>query len=216
MSFEYKFQEEHRRLIYEQVWECDPKYEGTIQIYHDLAPYEVDQIKEFLPANPKVIWEMGAGIGRGSIYLNHYYGNKKSRRWYLFDRNGYSEKNTGAFEPKEDEYYNEFALGESFCKLNGLTTFKYLDTEDVGAWSYGYKPDLIFSFCSFGMHVPLERYMDKMFEALAPEGTMIFGTRHAGYNDKSFSDKFKEVIFKPSKGLAPFPIENWLILRGKK
>lgn len=163
MDFKYKHNQEHLYLLLDQVWEAKEEHGGDLTVYDGLAPYEVSQIKEFLPEDPKVIWEMGAGLGRGSIYLNYWYGAKKSRRWYLFDRNGFSERNTGAFNPKEDEYYNDFMLGAS-----------------------------------------------------SPDVTMIFGTRHAGYNDKSFSDKFKEVIFLPSKGKAPFPIENWLILRGLK
>lgn len=216
MEFKYKYREEHLRLIFEQVWEAREEFGGSLQIYNELAPYEVSQIEEFLPKDPKVIWEMGAGLGRGSIYLNHYYGSKKSRRWYLFDRDGISEKNTGAFNPKEDEYYNDPKLGASFCELNGLTTFQYLDTEVEEDWKVPYPPDLIFSFCSFGMHVSLERYIDRLIGASSPDVTMIFGTRHSGYNNKSFTDRFKEVIFLPSKGQAPFPIENWLILRGLK
>lgn len=216
MDFKYKHNPEHLFLILDQVWEAKEEHGGDLTVYDRLAPYEVSQIKEFLPEDPKVIWEMGAGLGRGSIYLNHYYGNKKSRRWYLFDRDGFSEENMGAFKPKKDEYYNDFKLGESFCKLNGLDTFLYLDTEIEGDWAQAYPPDLVFSFCSFGMHVELERYMDKMISKSKDSTVFIFGTRHAGYNDKSFSDRFKEVIFIPSKGQAPFPIENWLILRGMK
>lgn len=223
MEFKYKSQECHIPWIYEQVWEADPKYEGDLTVYDRLALYEYEQIKEFIPENlygneefnrPNRILELGAGLGRGSIYLNHVFQNP-SLAWVLADRDGSSEENTGAFEPKEDEYYCDFKATKSFCKLNGLDKIRLFDTEKED-WRQLGKFSLIFSFCSFGMHVPIERYIDRIVELCKEDTVLIFGTRHRGYNDKSFSDRFREVIFKPSKGQAPFPTENWLILRGLK
>ncbi len=215
MTFKYKFNDEHLFWTREQVWESDEKYGGTIQVYNDLAPYEVSQIDEYLPYPEDVtnILEFGAGLGRGSVYLKYW--TYPNARFILADRDGSSKENTGAFKPKEDEYYCDFEATKSFCRLNGMDNFAMFDTEKDD-WRQLPKFDFIFSFCSLGMHVPIERYIDQLLEVSDPHVTMIFGTRHAGYNDKSFSDKFEEVIFKPSKGLAPFPLENWLILRGKK
>lgn len=223
MTFKYKYQEEHVKHCLEQVWESDEKYGGTLQVYDDLAPYEYEQIKEFIPpelygqgdfSRGNRVLELGAGQGRGSIYLNHVF-NNSNLSWVLADRDGSSKKNTGAFNPKEDEYYCDFESTKSFCKINGLSRFTMFDTEKED-WRQLGKFKFIFSFCSFGMHVPIERYIDQIANVSYEGTTLIFGTRHAGYNDKSFSDKFKEIIFKPSKGQAPFPIENWLILKGLK
>lgn len=212
----YKFNHEHLSRAEDQVWESKEEY-GGLSVYDELAPYEYNQIIEFIPhdlGKGYPVYEMGAGLGRGSIYFNHRFHNPNIR-YILCDRDGFSERNTGAFNPKEDEYYNDFELTKSFCKLNGMTNFGLFDTEKDD-WSALPKTEFIFSFCSFGMHVALERYMDRLISISKENVTMIFGTRHAGYNDKSFSDKFKEVIFKPSRGDTKFPIENWLILRGLK
>lgn len=216
MEFKYKFNHDHLQDIFNQVWEADEKFGGSIEVYNGLAPYEYSQIKDYLPLAPKNIMEAGCGLARGSIYLNSRYKEMgQSPKWFLADRDGFSEKNTGAFNPKEDEYYCSFERTKSFAQLNGLKNFWMFDTEKDD-WAQLPKMDVIFSFCSFGMHVALERYMDRLIGASSPDVTMIFGTRHAGYNDKSFANRFKEVIFKPSKGQAPFPVEHWLILRGLK
>lgn len=217
MTFKYKFNLEHLELMESQIWEMKKEHGGAT-VYDELAPYEVEQIKDYLPQAPDRILELGAGLGRGSIYLRHYFrenGLVFPPIWVLADRDGFSEENTGAFNPKVDEYYNDFKLGRSFCQMNGLDNFKFVDTE-TGDWSKWGKFDFIFSFCSFGMHVPLERYMDRLIGASLPDVTMIFGTRHAGYNGDSFKDKFKEVIYQQGAGRQPFPHENWLILRGVK
>jgi SAM-dependent methyltransferase len=214
MTFEYKFNSEHLSWIFEQVWEADEKYDGTFKVYNDLGAYEYDQIKDYIPSSISNVLECGAGLGRGSIYLNHLWQNTNIR-WILADRDGKSAKNTGAFEPKEDEYYNNFELAKSFCRMNGMTNFAMFDTEKDD-WRQLPKFDLIFSFCSFGMHVPIERYIDRLLEVSEPNVTMIFGTRHRGYGPQSFKDKFNEVIYKESLKVLPFPVENWLILKGKK
>lgn len=218
-SFKYKFYVEHFKHSLEQVWEADPKHEGDFSTYELLAPYEVSQIEEFLPKKPGRIAELGAGLGRGSVFINHYYNSvqKWAPLFTLADRDGYSKENTGAFNPKEDEYYCDFEATKSFCNLNGIEPSR-LSMFDTEKDDWGALPsfDFIFSFCSFGMHVDLHRYMDRILSVTKPGATLIFGTRHAGYNGASFADKFNEVIYKPSLQQAPFPIENWLILRGKK
>lgn len=214
-EFKYNYSQDHLPYMYNQVWEADPKYNGSVDVYNRLAPYEVSQIEEFLPFPEDVtnILELGAGQGRGSIYLSYWMYPHK--RFILADRDGSSKENTGAFNPKEDEYYCDFESTKSFCKLNKLTNFALFDTEKDD-WRQLPKFDLIFSFCSLGMHVPIERYIDRIVEVCHDETVLIFGTRHAGYGAHSFKDKFSEVIFKPSLGQAPFPAEHWLILKGKK
>ena len=214
MEFKYKFNHDHIFDAENQVWEAKEEHGGDLTVYDRLAPYEYSQIKDFLPINPKNILEAGCGLARGSIYLNSRYMERgQAPKWFLADRDGFSEENTGAFNPKEDEYYCSFERTKSFANLNGLKNFWMFDTEKDD-WAQLPKMDLIFSFCSFGMHVALERYMDRLLGASSPDVTMIFGTRHAGYNGESFKDKFREVIYKPGLDQAPFPHENWLILRG--
>ncbi len=214
MTFEYKFEDKHEALIRNQVWESDPKYGGTFKVYNDLAPYEVSQIKEYLPLVTNSVLELGSGLGRGSIYFNHLF-QKPNMRWVLADRDGFSKENTGAFNPKEDEYYNDFELTKSFCRLNGLEKFEMFDTEKDN-WSDLGTFDLIFSFCSFGMHVQISRYLDRIKSVCHDSTVLIFGTRHSSYGPQSFKENFKEVLFRPSEGKQPFPTENWLILKGPK
>lgn len=221
MVFEYKIPEKFLPLVYEQIWEASPKHKGDLLTYSKLSRHEYKAIKSYIPANVETVMELGCGLGRGSIYLNYRF-IKEGRdtcsiNWILVDRQGHSENNTGAFQPKKDEFYNDLLLTEEFCEVNGLDGIMTFDTEKDD-WN-GLKNlpvDFMFSFCSFGMHVPIERYIDRLLSVATDDVTMIFGTRHAGYNGESFTDNFKEVIFLPQPQVPPFPIEHWHILRGKK
>ena len=204
--YEYKFNDKHYKWMMEQQWEAR---EQGIEYYHKLAQHEfkqfVDQIDQ-----PKVVLELGCGLGRSSVYLNHLL-KDDSVQFVLADRDGKTD-NTGAFNPETDEYYNDLEQTEDFCKYNGIKNIITMDTES-DAWNTIPKADLILSTCSFGMHVAIERYMERILIASKPTTTMIFGTR-ANYGPNSFRNRFQEVLFRPGPDSRPYyPIEHWLILK---
>lgn len=204
--FPYKFAPRHLPFMREQIWEA----RENLKVYSDLSVFEYEQMFQYM-GNPKTVLEAGCGLGRGSIFLNHLLKNDQAL-YILADRSGYTT-NTGAYAPKEDEFYNDLVLTEDFCKLNGIQNTRTFDTE-ADDWGALPTVDLIFSLCSFGMHVKIERYIDRLIAALHPEGTMVFGTRDSSYGQHSFSDRFEQVKYipgKPSRGI--YPVEHWLILK---
>ena len=208
MFYQYKYKKWHLDLMKEQVWEAKEE----IDIYSRLSEREHIQIKDFLPVAPKVVVDLGGGLGRGAIHLNKYYRNPLIK-YFILDRDG-ETGNTGAFDPKEDEYYNDFEVAEDFCKTNGLFNVVLFDTEKEN-WNILPKADLIVSRCSFGMHVSIERYIDRILSICASRAVCIFGTRGGGYGPDSFADRFEKVDFIPDlewQEDKTFPMQNWLIL----
>ncbi len=204
--YRYKSGPRHIPFMKEQIWEA----RDDLEVYSRLSAFEFGQIEKFI-GTPDVIMEVGCGLGRGSIYLNHLQRNKDAQ-YILADRTGYTP-NSGAFAPEADEYYNDLELTKDFCALNGLRNVRVFDTE-TDTWSSLPKVDLIFSLCSFGMHVRIERYIDRLIATAKPNGTMIFGTRALIYGPDSFKGRFQEINYIPglnSNGV--FPTENWLILK---
>lgn len=203
--FRYNYATRHVPFMVEQIWEAH----DNLDVYHSLAAFEFDQIFNLVGRPLSSIMEMGCGLGRGSIYLNWLL-NDPAIRYTLADRTGWT-RNTGAFNPLSDEVYNDLFLTADFCSLNGMTPMRLFDTEE-GDWTTLEPADLIFSLCSFGVHVPIERYLDRLIAALAPGGTLLFGVRWA-YGPDSFKDRFREVIFREGIQSQIYPNENWLILR---
>lgn len=204
---QYKANNEHRYWMVQQVWESL----SDRSVYSRLGDLELSQIKEFLPPSPKTVMEVGCGLGRGSINLNWHY-DDPSILWLLGDKNGDVERNTGALGA--DEVYNDLAATSSFCLLNDMTNFTTFSMHD--GWELACPPvDLLVSFCSFGVHVPIEDSIDKLIALSSRDVTMIFGVREP-YSEDSFRDKFKEVIFRRHAQEPPFPHQNWLVLRGVK
>ena len=66
------------------------------------------------------------------------------------------------------------------------------------------------------MHVPIERYIDRLLSCSHPGTVMLFGVRDVTYGPDSFADRFEEVVFEPGPETEIFPGENWLVLKGPK
>jgi hypothetical protein len=160
------------------------------------------------------VLEVGCGLGRGSVFLNHLL-HDNDISFILADRNGYT-LNPGSFDPEVDEFYNDLELTADSCQQNGIKKLRTFDTE-VDDWAALPKADLIFSLCSFGMHVRIERYIDRLIASARPKSTMIFGTRSASYGPTSFEGLFQEVLYIPGQdNRGIFPHENWLILKNPR
>lgn len=206
--YEYKYDDEMFKWMMEQQWEART---FGVEYYHKLSAFEFEQIQSFL-GQPKKVLEVGSGLGRSSVFVNHLL-KDDSIEYVLADRHGFPNGNTGAFAPEKDEFYCDLDQSIAFAKLNGIKNVSKFDTE-LCDWNSVKNVDLILSTCSFGMHVPIERYMDRMIATCNHGATMIFGTRSANYGPNSFRDLFEEVIFQPGINRMPhYPLENWLILR---
>jgi SAM-dependent methyltransferase len=203
----YSYDPIHLPWMQDQVWEMK---EG-IHVYEELSDIEYEKIKSYLPVAPKVVMDIGCGLGRVGIHLNKMY-DSPDILYIMADRHG-KTRNSGHFNPPEDQYYNDLDLTRDFCKLNGLTNIITFDTEKDD-WSTLPEVSLVVSEFALGFHVSIDRYMDRMYEKLATDGTMIFGISPwmTEYTRESFADKFQVAIYDRHPDQKPFPAEDYLIL----
>lgn len=207
MRFVYQYRPEHVPYMTEQIWEC----RDDLGVYSRVSEYEHEQIRDHI-GRPRVVMDLGCGLGRGAIHLNAVLGDP-TIHFVLADTTG-DTPNVGGWDL--GEFYNDLALTASFAELNGLTNFETFDTR-ADDWSRLPAIDLVVSRCSFGMHVPIERVMPRLLAVTAPDCTMIFGTRRrSAYNRDSFRHLFHETLFLAQDHRPPFPQQDWLILKRKK
>lgn len=157
--------------------ECKKYFElqcnNDISLYTDMP--EIKNINRYLEKlDPHYVMDIGAGIGRASVYLHNKY-KWDNTIFYLLDGNGgeiqYDQLRTG-----KDEFYNSFYCAKLFCENNGL---KIIQLNANKEWiSYITKSiDLIYSFLAIGFHWPIDFYLDDIYSISKIGALIIFGIR---------------------------------------
>lgn len=209
-EYEYKYADEHIPWMKEQVWECRP----DLRIYSQLSAWEHAQVEDLVPAAPKTVMDLGCGLGRAAIYLDQVVYKDSSIFYVLADRDGMTPTNTGAWGALE--YYNKLDLTESFARLNGMRNFITFETNDE-SWTPLPKFDFITSRYAFGVHQPIEPYLEKLLEHCTDDVTLLLGTRDGHYSNASPFDRyFKTVVNRTGARQNPFPAEDWLYAKDLK
>lgn len=152
----------------------DLQCNGDKTLYTDMP--EVKHIDALLhDIRPKVVLDVGAGIGRASVYFHHRY-NWKDTLFYLLDGDG-GETQYDELRSKDGEYYNSFECAQTFCEANELN---YRQVDANGEWEELITEpiDLVYSFLAIGFHWPLFFYLSRLYDILNPGTILIFGTRN--------------------------------------
>lgn len=209
-EFTFKHTPAHEAYMREQIWEC----RGDLSIYSAFTAWEHGRVAAHIPDRPKVVMDLGCGLGRAAIYLNHVY-EDPGIHYVLADVSADSPINTGAFDPEEPELYNNLELTASFAHLNGLHNFETFDVR-FGDWKALPPVDFITSRCAYGMHVTIESILDQLIAVSSPDVVMIFGTRaRPFYNAETIRHwPFKEATFIEETQVGGYPHQDWVILKG--
>lgn len=153
-------------------------------------PELVNIEKELRPLRPKNVLEIGAGIGRASVFLAKYFGWEETD-FYLLDGDSGDEQVNGVNYESKDSFYNSIAATKEFCSANGLKV--YTLNAEKGDWkALGVKYDLVYSFLAIGFHWPISIYLDEIYNMLEKDTLLIFGVRSSA---KKF-DKFMDTQIK--------------------
>lgn len=144
---------------------------NDFHIYEE-PPY-VEVVEDFLTAlNPRHCLELGAGLGRMSLYFYKRF-NWQNTRFYLQDGDTGDKQYGGIRHSQEDEYYNAFDATDCFCKANGLANFAAIqDVQNLPD-----KIDFLYSFASIGFHWHINLYLDKILAHLNPHARLLFEIR---------------------------------------
>ena len=149
----------------------------AMQANDDLHIYEnppyISAVDEFLiTLSPKYCLELGAGIGRMSLYFYKRF-NWTNTHYYLQDGNSGIVQYGGIRSSKTNDFYNSFEATEAFCKANGLTNITIV--EDVQAIKNSI--DFLYSFAAIGFHWDIDLYLDKVLPVLNKNAKLLFEIR---------------------------------------
>jgi hypothetical protein len=138
-------------------------------IIYRQPPY-LKVVEEWVQAlNPAVCLELGAGIGRMSVYFRKKFGWKDTF-YYLQDGNSGDVQYGGIRDHNENEFYNSFTATREFCEANGVENFETVQS----LTQISKQVDFCYSFAAIGFHWHIDLYLDQLPSVLAPGAHLLF------------------------------------------
>lgn len=141
---------------------------------------ELDPMIQFLEiVKPKKVLELGAGLGRVSVFLKNYF-DWKSTEFYLLDGNSGEEQIAGIHWKTKPAFYNLLERTRTFCISNNIKEDKLFLLNAERQWEVDKKIkfDLCYSFKAIGFHWPINEYLDIIKDNLERKAYLIFEIRN--------------------------------------
>lgn len=149
-----------------------------------------------LPEHATVI-DIGAGNSLIDLALSMY---TKSAKFILVDGNSFNS-NQESLHSKDFKTYNSWQMVFDAIELSGLDSANF-STKDTD-YDFNEPADVILSSYSWGMHYPVDVYLDKVVDALKPGGYLIL---HPVLNINGYMD----AIDKRLNRLVTEPEGHWM------
>jgi len=144
--------------------------------YTDPAEFSLiwDRLAQ-LPHKLNVL-ELGAGIGRISVYLHLTL--RKDAHYYLVDGDSGEQQVAGMNYSAGPNYYNSWSAARDFCAANGISPERLhlVPPTDLSSVPVG-GIDLCLSAKAFGFHWPISAYLDLLYQRVSPGGLLAFELR---------------------------------------
>lgn len=161
----------------------------TAQYSEELAR-EFAEIEPHLPAAPCKVLDIGCGLAGIDLWLYRHYRGAVSLN--LLDKEGVSDIFYG-FE-QQAAHYSKAALTKRFLLDNGVEerSVAFYDAHK-NEFPTGRDFNLVISLISWGFHYPLETYLDRVMNALAPGGRLILDVRKGTDGMKLLERRFSPI-----------------------
>jgi len=126
---------------------------------------------------PKRVLELGAGLGRISVFLKNYF-NWDDTEFYLLDGDSGEKQIAGIHWKTKKDFYNSITATRNFCLNNNVKSEKLFLVNAESPTKFGKKKfDLCYSFKAFGFHWPIETYLDIFSANFEKDAYLVFELR---------------------------------------
>lgn len=162
--------------------------------------------------SPKKVLELGAGLGRVSIYLRNFYGWDHTE-FYLLDGNSGEEQIAGLHEKMSNDFYNSLSASADFCVANNVCPNKlfFINAEKHFELQEDIF-DLCYSFKSIGFHWPINEYLDIVYPWMRKDGYLFFEVRDTRKNSYPNEKRWKRIKNFVSRQLDGINLNRYRIV----
>jgi len=172
---------------------------------------ECPELQPLLPIltelNPKRVLELGAGIGRGSVYLQNNL-PQVDAEFFLVDGDAGDTQVAGIHHELKPDYYNSFDAAYAYCTANGISHDR-LHLVDASKIELGDRMfDLCISIKAIGFHWPISGYLNSISKHMRTGSLLCFEVRNPDLYAESRHDRLEQHVSaqKDSVDLTQFKI----------
>jgi len=139
----------------------DLQCNNSVKDYTDCAEVQpfMDRLSKLCPQN---VLEIGAGIGRVSVYLRNALAWCDTHFW-LMDGDTGTEQVAGISYELKDDFYNSFVATNAFCTANNISEERLTLIDAAKDEWPQVKFDLCYSFKAIGFHWPINEYLLRVY-----------------------------------------------------
>lgn len=124
--------------------------------------------------NPGRVIEIGAGLGRASVYFATRCG--WNCEFHYIDGDSGDKQCAGVRQEAHGEYYNSHAAAKAFAEANDVGNIQMWHPESD--WHNKIcDADMAYSFLAIGFHWPVGLYLKQLRKCLRPGAPVVFGMR---------------------------------------
>ena len=153
---------------------------GRHWMIDELTVADVEDMMPFIPDDTTQVVDLCCGSGRVSIALDQLVFKGRAKFWLV---DGDVDSDVANIKRHWDKYrhdrmarfYNKRGLTEECCRLNGFTSYEYVEVDANLRWSKLPRDvDFLFSNRGIGCHWPLALYEDVFPRILKRGATCMF------------------------------------------
>lgn len=169
------------------------KHQRSVGDFRTQLEQEYNELVNYLPAECRVIWDIGAGLGGIDVFLAKHYENPEI---YLTD---YDRIDTNVFFGFNQKYcaYNQFGLTRKLLDANGVKNYYFDYLDEVRRLPH--TADIIISLLSCGFHYPVSTYLEDIIFRSMSGSVLILDMRHGHDQRPELGEYFETVEFLPHR-----------------
>jgi hypothetical protein len=147
---------------------------------------------------PNNALDLGAGIGRASVFLRNEY-DWADTNFYLLDGNSGNTQIAGLHHSIGKDFYNSLEAAQEFCTTNNIKKENLFLINAENDWELGTtKYDLCYSLKAIGFHWPITSYLERIHKNLSKDAILLLELRSCDsqyYPDPKRVPRIKNFVF---------------------
>lgn len=159
---------------------------------------------------PNRALEIGAGLGRVSVYLRNKF-DWHTTKFYLLDGNSGEEQIAGLHETVGKSFYNSLSATREYCVVNNISAENLVLLNAESVYSLPML-DICYSFKAIGFHWPMNYYLSKVSPYMISGSYLFFELRDTRRTTYKVEKRWKRIVNFVKRQIDGISVKDYTII----